>query len=285
MNKLGAPVPEQTADDSGAEIVVVEPIIISPDDGPATDIDGKVKGTVAMSRALIMAQQGLSLNEKRVMMAAMRCIDSRKSPMAQNGGKGYVAVKVRADEFAALAALAPREGDRQATAAYEGLKDGCASLQRRTLTYLDGRKKVVLNWVWKAVYHEGEGWAEISFAPDLTPHIFMLRERFVTYPLEFSRGIQSIYTWRLLELLMKEKDRGRLLITLDDFRHSLEIPDTYRFADIKRRVIDRAVMELNKKADLVIDWKAIKNGRAVSSLSFQFVTNPQKRLDLDQDPE
>ncbi|WP_259461004.1 replication initiation protein [Paraburkholderia sp. BL23I1N1] len=36
---------------------------------------------------------------------------------------------------------------------------------------------------------------------------------------------------------MRERDRGRLLITLEDFRASLEIPETYRFADIKRRVV------------------------------------------------
>ncbi|KVT53805.1 replication protein RepB [Burkholderia ubonensis] len=235
-----------------------------------------------MSRALVNAQQGLTLNEKRVMMAALRCIDSKKSPYLHGRGNGYVSVRVRADEFAALAALAPRSGEKQATAAYEGLKEGCASLQKRTLTYMDGPRKVILNWVWKAVYHEGEGWAEISFSPDLTPHIFMLQRRFVSYQLEFARGLQSLYSWRLLELLMRERDRGRLLITLADFRTVLEIPETYRFADIKRRVIETAVNELNAKADLVITWTPVKLGRAVNSLDFKFDQNPQSRLDLDE---
>ncbi|BCQ57981.1 Replication initiation protein [Burkholderia gladioli] len=147
---------------------------------------------------------------------------------------------------------------------------------------MDGQKKVVLNWVWKAVYHEREGWAEVSFSPDLTPHIFMLQRRFVSYQLEFARGLQSLYSWRLLELLMRERDRGRLLITLADFRTVLEIPETYRFADIKRRVIETAVNELNSKADLVISWTPVKLGRAVNSLDFKFVQNPQSRLDLGE---
>ncbi|KVC67639.1 replication protein RepB [Burkholderia ubonensis] len=267
--------------DNVVEIVDLDPILIADTDEPALDAEGRVRGTVAMSRALVNSQQGLTLNEKRVMMAALRSVDSQKSPYLHGRSNGYVCVRVRADEFAALAALAPRSGEKQATAAYEGLRDGCNSLQKRTLTYMDGPRKVTLNWVWKAVYHEREGWAEISFSPDLTPHIFMLQRRFVSYQLEFARGLQSIYSWRLLELLMRERDRGRLLITLDDFRKTLEIPDTYRFADIKRRVIDMALNELNKKADLVINFKAVKVGRAVSSLDFTFVQNPQGRLELE----
>ncbi|KVU59637.1 replication initiation protein [Burkholderia ubonensis] len=267
--------------DNAVEIVDLDPILIADTDEPALDAEGRVRGTVAMSRALVNSQQGLTLNEKRVMMAALRSVDSQKSPYLHGRSNGYVCVRVRADEFAALAALAPRSGEKQATAAYEGLRDGCNSLQKRTLTYMDGPRKVTLNWVWKAVYHEREGWAEISFSPDLTPHIFMLQRRFVSYQLEFARGLQSIYSWRLLELLMRERDRGRLLITLDDFRKTLEIPDTYRFADIKRRVIDMALNELNKKADLVINFKAVKVGRAVSSLDFTFVQNPQGRLELE----
>jgi plasmid replication initiation protein len=80
---------------------------------------------------------------------------------------------------------------------------------------------------------------------------------------------------------MREKDRGTLLITLDDLRTALEIPETYRFADIKRRVVEMAVSELNEKADLIIDWKGIKRGRAVYSLEFTFVENPQRRLSLE----
>ncbi|MFL9951117.1 replication initiation protein [Paraburkholderia agricolaris] len=272
---------ERPADD-GSSIHVIEsvPIEITDIDGEIVEADGRVRGTVAMSRALVNAQQGLSLNEKRLMMTALRSIDSKKSPYQHGKADGYVTVRVRADEFAAVAALAPRSGDKQAAAAYQGLKEACASLMERKLNYMDGKKRVQLRWVWKATYHDGEGWAEICFSPDLTPHIFLLKSRFVSYQLEFARGLQSIYSWRLLELLMRERDRGMLAITVDDLRATLEIPETYRFADIKRRVIDMAVNELNEKADLVIQWEAIKRGRAVYSLRFTFVENPQGKLDI-----
>jgi plasmid replication initiation protein len=266
----------------GAAVQIVESqaIEISDLDDDILEGDGRVKGTVAMSRALVNAQQGLSLNEKRLMMTALRSIDSRKSPYQHGKSDGYVSVRVRADEFAAVAELSPRSGEKQSAAAYKGLKDACASLYERKLTYMDGKKLVKLRWVWKATYHDGEGWAEICFSPDLTPHIFLLKSRFVSYQLKFAQGLQSIYSWRLLELLMREKDRGILLITVDDLRQTLEIPEKYRFADIKRRVIDTAVVELNEKADLVIRWEPVKRGRAVHSLRFEFSDNPQGRLDV-----
>lgn len=262
------------------EIVNVEPIDVTDVAGDLTEGDGRLKGTVSMSRALVNAQQGLSLNEKRLMMIALRSIDSKKSPYQHGKADGYVTVRIRADQFAAVAGLAPRSQEKQAAAAYDGLKSACNSIFERTLSYHDGRKKIRMRWVFKATYHDGEGWAELAFAPDLTPHIFMLKNRFVSYQLEFARGLQSIYSWRLLELLMRERDRGMLAITVEDLRTTLEIPETYRFADIKRRVIDMAVTELNEKADLVIQWEAIKRGRAVYSLRFTFIQNPQGKLDI-----
>lgn len=127
----------------GAAVQIVEsaPIEISEIDGDILEPDGRLKGTVAMSRALVNAQQGLSLNEKRLMMTALRSIDSKKSPYQHGKSDGYVSVRVRADEFAAVAALAPRSGEKQSAAAYKGLREACASLYERKLTYMDGK-----NW-------------------------------------------------------------------------------------------------------------------------------------------
>ena len=127
-----------------------------------------------------------------------------------------------------------------------------------------------MRWTWKSTYHEKEGWAEISFTPDLTRHIFMLGERFVRYRLEYARGLRSLYSTNLLRLLMTQKDTGFKTITLEDFRAQMEVPETYRYADIKRYAIVKAVAELNEKADLLIEWKETKRGRSVYSLQFTF---------------
>ena len=50
----------------------------------------------------------------------------------------------------------------------------------------------------------------------------------------------------------------------------MEVPATYRYADIKRYAITPAVKELNEKADIYIEWKETKRSRAVHSLQFTF---------------
>lgn len=241
----------------------------------------KLKGSVSMSRALANGSHGLTLNEKRLMMTALRSLDSRKTPWAHNhdGMKGQVTVRVTAEQFAAVANLQERNG-QQNSGAYRGLIDACEKLATRKVRYKEGDSYFVMPWVTLAEYRPGEAWAKITFHEALNKHIFTLRDKFVSYEIEMARGLQSVYTWRLLELLMREKDRGRLFIKLEDFRVALDIPDTYRFADVKRRVIDAAVEELNKKKDLIVEWQAKKTGRAVSSLDFTFVQNPQGKLDV-----
>ena len=228
-----------------------------------------IGGSLTMSRALAESAHGLTLNEARVMMLAMRCVDPRLSPYKYSRN-GYVKVKVTAAEFAQLADLKIGADGYTPRAAYEGLKAACEKLYDRTASWTDGKRKIHMRWVWKAIYHEGEAWAEVNFSPDMTQHIFMLGEKFVRYRLELARGLRSVYSTNLLRLLMTQKDTGYKTITLEDFRASMEVPPTYRYADIKRYAIVPAVKELNEKADLRITWGETKRGRAVYSLQFKF---------------
>jgi plasmid replication initiation protein len=204
------------------------------------------------------------------MMLAMRCVDQRSSPYQYAKPTEYVKVKVNAADFAEIADLKPDENGYTNRAAYEGLKSACDKLYERSATWTEGNKQHRMRWTWKSTYHEKEGWAEISFSPDLTRHIFMLGERFVRYRLEYARGLRSLYSSTLLRLLMTQKDTGFKTITLEDFRQQMEVPESYKYADIKRYAILKPVAELNEKADMQIEWKETKRGRSVHSLQFTF---------------
>lgn len=238
---------------------------------------GVIDGSVTMSRALAQSAHGLTLNEARVMMLASRLIDPRKSPYYY-AKDGYVKVRVTADEFAQMADMAGDEEGRTPFAAYKGLKAACDQLFNRRASWREGKKQIRLAWVWKATYHDGEGWAEICFSPDMTQHLFMLGEKFVRYRLELARGLRSLYSANLLRLLMTQKDTGFLAITLEKFCEAMEIPTSYKYGEIKRRAITTAIKELHEKADLLIKFEEVKRGRSVSSLRFTFVQNPQGQL-------
>lgn len=238
-----------------------------------------IGGSITMSRALATSAHGLTLNEARVMMLAGRLIDPRKSPYAY-AKDGYVKVRVTANEFAQLACLSG-EGERTPIAAYKGLKAACDKLFDRRASWREGKKQIRMAWVWKATYHEGEGWAEICFSPDMTPHLFMLREKFVRYRLEMVQGLRSLYSANLLRLLMTQKDTGFLAITLEDFRETMDVPKTYVYGDVKRYAILAPIKELYEKGDLIIQLEETRRGRSVHSLRFSFIQNPESKLKIN----
>lgn len=256
---------------SSAVTLAGQPLSYLPHEAEEADrLAEGIGGNVTMSRALAESAHGLTLNESRVMMLAMRCINPRHSPYQYAKHNESVKVKVTAAQFGELAALDNDENGYTNRAAYEGLKSACDKLYERSATWKDGKKLVKMRWVYKAVYHPNEAWAEISFSPDMTPHLFMLNERFVRYRLEFARGLRSIYSSNLLRLLMTQKDNGFKTIKLEDFRLAMDVPASYRYADIKRYCIVAPVKELNEKADIQIEWEETKKSRAVTSLQFHF---------------
>lgn len=253
--------------------VQADALTVRQQPGGSEASDDGISGSVTMSRALAVSAHGLTLNEARVMLLACRLIEPRKSPYSY-AKDGYVKVRVTAEQFAQLADMAGDDG-RTPTAAYEGLKAACDKLFERRASWREGKKQIRLAWVWRSTYHDGEGWAEVCFSPDMTRHLFMLGEKFVRYRLELARGLRSLYSANLLRLLMTQKDTGFLAITLEDFRNAMEVPEGYRYADINRRVIHFAIKELQEKAGLVIQCQEFKRGRSVHSLRFTFIQNPQ----------
>ncbi|WP_211488914.1 replication initiation protein, partial [Escherichia coli] len=88
--------------------------------------------------------------------------------------------------------------------------------------------------------------------------------------------LRSVHSWRLLELFEQmntnKENNGWLSISLEDFHHAMESPDSYKttFGLLRKYMIEPAVKELTEKDHWMIDWKPIKKGRKVVRLEFWF---------------
>lgn len=246
---------------------------IAPKSQPVRHPAGKL--SVTLSHALTNAAQGLSLAEKRVMSFAVAKLDSFKP----DGGTADGMVKLAAHEYAELFGL-------DANTAYEQLKGAGEGIFNRYIRFFEetrrGQKEVKLRWVSRAEYHPGEGTVTLRFTQDVAPHLLKLREKFTTYKLAQASALRSIYSWRLLELLSQYKRTGVRQVDLNEFHHSMETPDGYKanFKILRQRVIEPAVKELREKDGWLITWSAIKTGRKVTALRFEFERNPQGELAL-----
>ena len=226
---------------------------------------------VVKSNSLIQASYKLSLNEQRLILLAISGLNSKR--VANRPGFNQVdGIRITAEEFREAWNLSSKD-------AYTALKDATNELYERSIVEIKGKHTTKDRWVCRVAYHDGEGWAELSFSPHITPHLTSLGKNFTEYRLGQVANLRSTYAVRLFEWCIQFVDNGWLIIPLDDLVQRLGVAYT-RYADIRRKVIEPAVKELQAKSNLDIKWEPVKEGRSVKSIRFTFKEQDQRKLDL-----
>ena len=142
-------------------------------------------------------------------------------------------------------------------------------------------KFLMCNWVSSAVYDEGV----ISFMVDkrLKPILLQVKEKFLKYRLENILPLKSSYVIRIYEILKniynREAGYGRLaekIYTVKGLREKLEIPRSYVYGMVKKRILEKAKKEFEQHTDIIFDYEEIKTGRKVTHLKFVIRKNPTK---------
>lgn len=238
---------------------------------------------VSLSHALTRAGHDLTLSEKRLIMACVGKLDSGKKIEVD----GRPIVRVSAREYGDTFGLDP-------STAYTALRESAAHLFQRYITFFqpvqarNGKKLAEtiskIRWIDLCRYAKKEGFVEMRFVPELVPHLTGLKRYFTTYQLKQASALRSVYSWRLLELLMKHKSTGWAQFDIEDFLTSMDAPPAVRrnFFNVRQRIIAPAVKELRDKDGWDIEWKTVHAGRRVRAVRFSFSRNPQERLPLEE---
>ena len=120
----------------------------------------------------------------------------------------------------------------------------------------------VYNFFAKVEPIETESALKVQFHPDLKPFLLDLQKEFTKYSLNFLLNLQSIYAVRLYQLLKQYQTIGKRKFNVDELREILQVPKSYdNFADFKRKVLNIAQKEINKKTDIKISWEVTKKVR------------------------
>ncbi|WP_106478054.1 replication initiation protein [Phytohalomonas tamaricis] len=230
---------------------------------------------VSMSNDAARAAHGFSLTEKRLFTAAISQIDSRPNRMHAGAKTLHVSAQQYADTFG----IDPK-------IAYRDLKRAADNIFERYISVRDGKKVTRIRWIDRSTYHDGEGWVAITFSDSVMPHLYELTHRFTSYKLSRVSALRSLYAWRLMEYLYSymgdpSNDPGKMIVDLEDLRFALEIPASYRFTDIKRRVLESSCKEIEKSDSIIIDWTPIKRGKKVKKIEFTWRLSIQAILNFE----
>lgn len=241
-----------------------------------------IQTKVSMSNRLARSAQGLSLSEKRIVALALATVDSKStSRLAEATTELGWRTKIKAHDYAAAFNI-------DTNTAYDQLKAASDRLLDRMVIYedIDKRGKPRLNkirWVSAARYTAGDGVIELNFTPDIAPHLLGLRSHFTSYKLKHAASFESVYAWRLFEVLESWRSTGLYTCNIEDFWETMEAPPSCRkdFKSLRVRVIEPSVNSIQLHAGLKIEWEPIRSGaRRVTSLEFRFGPDPQGKLDL-----
>lgn len=234
-----------------------------------TKSKGKDMEMVVKSNRIITALQNLSLTEMRLIQLAI--VDAREKEHGLDVNKPlHINAKRYAEAF-----------NVQVDTAYKILADAGKSLRGRYFTFLDNTgSKIETNWVQQVRYVKTEGRIEIIFTIAVVNEITRLSSHFTQYALERIAMLNSIYSVRLYELLIKwlsakktdtfdyEILRGQLGIGVNEYKH---------MGDFKKRVLDLAVNEINEKTDIKVSYEQVKEGRKIVGFKFKILSKDKPK--------
>jgi plasmid replication initiation protein len=252
---------------------------------------------VVKANNIIEASYQLSLNEQRLILAAIACIPKGEK-ITDN--IGYCVTREAFIELGVNPKTASRE-----------IREACDRLFNRVITITTEAGTFKTRWIqdimkynsdWALAnpefikeitgsdpYAEDYVLAAIRFSKSVLPFISNLSSNFTQYFLQDIAGVSSGYSIRFYELMMQFKSTGYRKIRLDDLRNMLDLNDKYPLtADLKRRVIDTAIEELNEKSPITIKYKLLKTGRKFTHLELKFKSKDDektKTIDSKKDPK
>ena len=129
----------------------------------------------------------------------------------------------------------------------------------------------MFNFISYGRYEEGAGCFYISIAPEFKPYLLQLKEFFSKIPIKYTYVLNSRYAIRLYELLKQYENTGFRVDYLPELREMLGIEENEypRFEAFERRVIKRAIKEINEKTDLEVSYTKKKTGRKITHIEFE----------------
>lgn len=228
---------------------------------PLPEPAGRRGRVVTLSNAINRAAHGLGLPEKRIVFLGLTDLNRGRTSLEE----GIHVTRIEAGELVKVFGIDPKN-------AYSELKAASETLFQREIKFSDGKTKGKFRWVGKVVYHDGEGAASLHWWPDVVAHVSGLTQSFTRYRLKQAADLRSKNSWRLLELLGQFERSGWLEIQLSEFHHVMDAtpPQRKNFAHTRQFIIEPAVKELTQKGGWCIEWRAIKTGRKVTALRFDF---------------
>ena len=176
--------------------------------------------------------------------------------------------------------LAKKLGYTDTSDAYREIGKVVKKLQDRRVQYTDRNTgtEIICRWVAGATFNRREGVVKVAFYDDLVPVLFGLKKYFTKIKLEQALSFRSRFSFRIYELLKEFQGIGKRTMEITELREKVGLEEgaLRQWNDFKRRVLEIAKKEINKKSDIEIAYTPKKRGRKYHSIEFKIRKNRRK---------
>jgi len=158
---------------------------------------------------------------------------------------------------------------------YAYIKNTLRTLRSRCIWItLDDGSETTVAWVNKVTMNKRSGLIRLRLDEDMKPFLLDLQEKFTQYELLYTLAMRSQYGVRLYELLKSYEYKQSITFGIDELKRLLFAESYKQGADIKKRVIDPAIQEINTLTDISVTYELIKVARKFAKIAFTVNRKP-----------
>lgn len=165
---------------------------------------------------------------------------------------------------------------------YIAIKQALYGIDKQVMWIKEPEKKrdTRLRWLNELYIDEGSGEIVFSFHKDMFPYLLDLREKYTQYNLINVLPMRSKYAIRLYELLKSYEGMRSITLTLEVLKARLDAENYINFKDFRRRVLEKAVEEINTYADIEVRFEPKKQkSRSYNAIAFHIsAPNAEKQV-------
>lgn len=254
-------------------------------DQQALDFDSPRDETVVKANKMVKAKTSFTKLEHRIVASLISQIE--------HGQESFETQRVSLREIMERAGVESTEIFRKAREICDRLVEKGVGIS--TYDEKNGRVYTAYTLFRECRYIEREGVIEAKFEEEMRPFLLQLRNRFTMYSLNFFLQLPSRHSMRIYELLKMREDLGAMRISVEEFRETLGLENSYEyFTDLKRHVIEKARKQIAEYTDIEFTYNVEREGRTAKRLRFFVAKNherdeeeeallPDSQTDIDYD--
>lgn len=219
---------------------------------------------VKKSNDLMVARYSMTVNEQRLMLA---CISQIPMDETITSEFEFVLTTEQAQEL-----FYTEKGKHNI---YRDMKEAVSALWHREVKIpLENGDVLQTRFVSSIIWVADQNTIKVNFAPKILPYLTLLKGNFTRYRMNNVVQLTSFYAVRIYELLVTWSQNGKIdqkEIEIDELKQILDIEENYKqIGDLKKRVIDVAISQINENTDFTVSVEFKKRKRAFHWIVFKF---------------